>query len=136
MAGYNNYDQAIKDYQPAMRDVHPSCASAPPLPYDSVAHDAFAPIIPPSMAWARWAGQAGLSHPTKYAHKDRGQCSAALEKCLQENNKPISIVIRRKKSTLPPSTLAKVCFSSLNSKTKQNTSITFKSVHLTFLALL
>jgi hypothetical protein len=28
-----------------MRDVHPSHGEAPPLPYDPVPHDAFAPII-------------------------------------------------------------------------------------------
>lgn len=43
---YHNYDQALRDYQAAMRDVHRSLA--PPLPYDHVAHGAFAPIIPPS----------------------------------------------------------------------------------------
>ena len=40
---YINYEQAVRDYQVAMRDVHPSHGAAPPLPYD-----AFAPIILPS----------------------------------------------------------------------------------------
>jgi hypothetical protein len=30
-----------------MRDVHPSHAPAPPLPYDPITYEAFAPIIPP-----------------------------------------------------------------------------------------
>ena len=45
---YNNYDQAVKDYQAAIRGVRPSHGAAPPLPYDPVPHDAFAPIIPRS----------------------------------------------------------------------------------------
>ena len=45
---YSKYDQAIRDFQATMRDVHPSLGAAPPLPYDHVPHDAFATIIPPS----------------------------------------------------------------------------------------
>ena len=45
---YRNYDHAVRDFQTAMRDVHPSLGAAPPLLYDPVPHDAFAPIIPPS----------------------------------------------------------------------------------------
>ena len=45
---YSNYDQAIRAYLAAMRGVHPSHGAAPPLPYDSIPHDDFAPIIPPS----------------------------------------------------------------------------------------
>ena len=45
---YRNYDHAVRDFQTAMRDVHPSLGAAPPLPCDPVPHDAFAPIIPPS----------------------------------------------------------------------------------------
>jgi hypothetical protein len=45
---YSNYDQTIRDFQAAMRDVQPSHGVAPPLPYDFVPHDAFTPIIPPS----------------------------------------------------------------------------------------
>jgi hypothetical protein len=45
---YSNYDQVVRDFQAAMRDVHPSHGAAPPLPYDPIPHDAFAPIIPPS----------------------------------------------------------------------------------------
>ena len=45
---YSNYDQAVRDFQVAMRDVHPSHGAARPLPYDPVPHDAFALIIPPS----------------------------------------------------------------------------------------
>ena len=44
---YSNYDQTVRDFQAAMRDVHPSHGAAPP-PYDLVTHDAFAPTIPPS----------------------------------------------------------------------------------------
>ena len=45
---YSNYAQAVRDYQAAMRGVHPSHGAAPPLPCDPVPHDAFALIIPPS----------------------------------------------------------------------------------------
>ena len=45
---YSNYEQVVRDYQAAMRDVHPSHVPAPPLPYVPIPHDAFPPIIPPS----------------------------------------------------------------------------------------
>jgi hypothetical protein len=38
---YHNYVQAVTDYQAAMRDVHPSHAPAPPLPYDPITYEAF-----------------------------------------------------------------------------------------------
>jgi hypothetical protein len=42
---YNNYDQVVRDFQSAMRDVHPSQGAVAPLPYDLVPDDAFALII-------------------------------------------------------------------------------------------
>jgi hypothetical protein len=45
---YSNYDQTVRDFQAAMRDVHPSHGATPLLPYDPVPHEAFALVIPPS----------------------------------------------------------------------------------------
>ena len=42
---YSNYEQVVRDFQAAMRDVNPSHGIAAPLPYDLVPDDAFAPII-------------------------------------------------------------------------------------------
>ena len=44
---YINYEQAVRDFQAAMRDVNLSHGAAAPLPYDPVPDDAFAPIIAP-----------------------------------------------------------------------------------------
>jgi hypothetical protein len=44
---YSNYEQTVRDFQAAMRDVHPFHGAAPP-PYDLVPHDAFVLIIPSS----------------------------------------------------------------------------------------
>ena len=45
---YSNYEQVVRDFQAAMRDVNPPLGAAPPLPYDPVLKDAFAEIIAPS----------------------------------------------------------------------------------------
>jgi hypothetical protein len=43
---YSNYEQAVRAFQAAMRDDHPSHGAAPSLSYDPVPPDAFALIIP------------------------------------------------------------------------------------------
>ena len=45
---YSNYEQAVRDYQAAMRDVNPSHGAAAPLPYDLVPNVAPLQTIAPS----------------------------------------------------------------------------------------